>query len=105
MEEKTKRVCRKCLTKDMDQAAYFENLHNYIKNLDEDLKVGQSVYDARLAVCKQCDLLADGMCRACGCFVELRAVMWKNACPYDKWHAETMEEIKQFRILIKSKIN
>ena len=30
----------------------------------------------------------DGMCRACGCYVELRAAMRKNACPYEKWKAE-----------------
>ncbi|MCI9314307.1 MAG: hypothetical protein HFI57_04875 [Lachnospiraceae bacterium] len=83
-----KRICRKCLTADMDEKAYFESLHTYIENLDADLKVKQDIYEKRLAVCKECDLLADGMCRACGCFVELRAVVWKNSCPYDKWTAE-----------------
>lgn len=85
------RVCRKCLTRDMDRAEYFENLHAYIANLDEDIKVGKSVYEERLTCCKSCDLLADGMCRACGCFVELRAVIWKNSCPYDKWMAQRPE--------------
>ena len=77
----------------MDEAAYFENLHNYIANLDEDIKVSRSVYEDRLALCKNCDLLADGMCRACGCFVELRAVIWKNACPYDKWTSQPPENM------------
>ena len=85
---KQRRSCRKCLTAEMDEAEYFENLHMYIANLDKDIKVSQSVYEERLAVCKDCELLADGMCRACGCFVELRAVIWKNACPYDKWTAQ-----------------
>lgn len=85
---KQRRICRKCLTAEMDEAAYFENLHTYVANLDEDVKVSRTVYEERLTLCKNCDLLADGMCRACGCFVELRAVMWKNACPYDKWTAE-----------------
>lgn len=84
-ETQGKRVCRKCLTRDMDQTAYFENLHTYIDNLDNDLKVSQPLYEQRLAVCKECELLLDGMCRACGCFVELRASMKKNACPYSKW--------------------
>lgn len=69
----------------MDKAAYFENLHRYIANLDEDLKVGEPLYEERLSLCKKCELLWDGMCRACGCFVELRAAMKKNSCPYDKW--------------------
>ena len=71
----------------MDKKEYFENLHAYIASLDEDLKVDRPLYAKRLSVCKECDLLADGMCRACGCYVELRAVMWKSACPYDKWTA------------------
>ncbi|NBJ94986.1 DUF6171 family protein [Parablautia muri] len=85
MEVETKRICRKCLTRDMDRSAYFENLHSYIANLDEDLKVDQPLYEWRLSLCKQCELLWDGMCRGCGCFVELRAVMKKNNCPYQKW--------------------
>ncbi|MBQ9928716.1 MAG: hypothetical protein IJO65_12175 [Lachnospiraceae bacterium] len=82
------RVCKKCLTRDMmDQAEYFKNLHEYIENLDEDVKVNQPLYEKRLMVCKDCNLLTDGMCRACGCFVELRAAVKKNACPYEKWSA------------------
>ena len=87
-QEKAKRICRKCLTADMDEKKYFENLHAYISNLDEELKVDRPLYEKRLAVCKECDLLADAMCRACGCYVELRAIMWKNSCPYEKWTAE-----------------
>lgn len=85
MEPEKGRFCRKCLTRDMDKAEYFENLHTYIANLDEELKVCGPLYEERLSLCKECDLLMDGMCRACGCFVELRAAMKKNACPYGKW--------------------
>ncbi len=85
METGQKRVCRKCLTRDMDRAEYFQNLHDYIAGLDEELKVEEPLYEKRLSLCKECDLLLDGMCRACGCFVELRAAMKKNACPYEKW--------------------
>lgn len=69
----------------MDQNAYFENLHAYIRDLDEALKVEEPLYEERLSLCRKCDLLADGMCRTCGCYVELRAVMKKNSCPYEKW--------------------
>lgn len=93
---KQRRICRKCLTAEMDEAAYFENLRTYIANLDKDVKVSRIVYEERLALCKSCDLLADGMCRACGCFVELRAVMWKNACPYDKWTSQQPENTESF---------
>lgn len=69
----------------VDQAAYFQNMYDYIDNLDEESKVDQPLYEKRLTVCKKCDLLNDGLCRACGCYVELKAVMKKNSCPYDKW--------------------
>lgn len=85
MDTENRRICRRCLTKDMNRAEYFENLHTYIENLEEDLKVEEPLYEKRLSLCKACDRLWDGMCRACGCFVELRAAMKKNACPYDKW--------------------
>ena len=94
-EKYLRHICRKCLTADMDEKKYFESLHEYIKNLDEELKVDRPLYEKRLAVCKDCDLLADAMCRACGCYVELRAVMWKNACPYGKWEAEEPSEYKK----------
>lgn len=80
------RVCKRCLTRDMtDQAAYFQNMYDHIANLDETVKINQPLYEKRLMVCKNCDLLNDGMCRACGCYVELRAAMKKNSCPYNKW--------------------
>ena len=90
--KQSKYICRKCLTADMDEKKFFENLHAYIANMDEELKVDRPLYEKRLAVCKECDLLADAMCRACGCYVELRAAMWKNACPYGKWEASKFYE-------------
>ena len=69
----------------MDQNEYFDNLHEYIKNLDEEIKADEETYEKRLSICKTCDYLSDGMCRACGCFVELRAAIENNVCSYDKW--------------------
>lgn len=62
-----------------------ENLYAYIERLDEDIKADKALYQERLSVCKECDYLADGMCRACGCFVELRAAVAVNSCSYNKW--------------------
>lgn len=57
MESGIKRPCRRCLTRDMDQKEYFENLHAYIANLEEEVKVNEPLYERRLLVCKSCDLL------------------------------------------------
>ena len=75
----------KCLLKDFDRDAYFKNLYEYIEGLDEEIRAEETLYQQRLERCKQCDLLAEGMCRACGCFVELRAAIAKNGCPYNHW--------------------
>ena len=81
-----KRVCKRCLIKEMaDSEEIFRNLYEYIENLDEEIKASAELYDERLSVCKQCDNLLSGMCRQCGCYVEMRAVVGKNYCPIKKW--------------------
>lgn len=65
----------------MSKAEYFENLYQYIAQIDSDLKADDTLYQNRLAHCKKCDNLLDGMCKICGCYVELRAAMKKNTCP------------------------
>ena len=84
-QEANKKRCRKCLLREMDREAYMDNLYDYIRRLDEDIKADQALYGERLSVCKACDYLEAGMCRACGCFVELRAAIRDNRCSYDKW--------------------
>lgn len=85
-ESQPQRYCRKCLTRDMiGQEEYFKNLQEYIMNIEQDLKVSEDLYEERLTICKDCDLLFQGMCRSCGCYVELRAALKKNACPRQKW--------------------
>lgn len=80
-QEKNQRYCRKCLLREMDEEEYFTNLYEYIANLDEDLKVDDQEYKRRLSFCRECENLWNGMCRICGCYVELRAAMKKNSCP------------------------
>lgn len=80
------RVCRRCLTRDMaGQEEYFQTMHDYIKNMDIDIKTPESLYEERLSSCKECEMLFQGMCRRCGCYVELRAAVKKNVCPDKRW--------------------
>lgn len=80
-----KKPCRKCLLQEMDEKAYMEKLHKYIRLLEPDVKAADDLYKERLDACKRCDYLEDGTCQACGCYVELRAAVKKNKCPYKKW--------------------
>lgn len=81
--EKTEpfRFCRKCLIRDLKEDEYFKNLKEYIENLDPDIKADPALYEKRLDLCKNCNHLLQGMCRICGCFVELRAAIASNFCP------------------------
>ena len=72
----------------IDKDKYFETLKELIENIPEDVKTPASVYEERLNICTGCERLYDGMCRACGCYVELRAARAANACPYEKWTSQ-----------------
>ncbi len=88
MEQKKEdlRVCRKCLTRELaGQEETFRSMWEYIENLDMEIKASQSLYEKRLGICKECDMLLQGMCRKCGCYVEMRAAVVKNSCPGKLW--------------------
>ncbi len=83
------RVCRRCLTEELaDSEEIFRSLRAYIENLDVDIRTPEDAYRARLELCKRCDMLLQGMCRKCGCYVELRAAVRGNACPDELWGGE-----------------
>ncbi|GAA6263224.1 DUF6171 family protein [Blautia sp. HCN-1074] len=84
------RVCRKCLPGQNNEESFYEDLSRYIQRMDEELKVDQQTYEKRLNICSTCDRLMNGMCRLCGCFVELRAVQKVRKCPDlpAKWEAQ-----------------
>lgn len=85
-EVKTRRVCRKCLLKEMmENGDFYATLKANIDAVTGEDRADDVTYEGRLKVCKECDYLADGMCKACGCYVEYRAVKAKEKCPYKKW--------------------
>jgi hypothetical protein len=65
----------------MDEGEYFKNMYDYIGRLPKEDKVSDGIYEQRLRVCKGCDHLLSGMCRICGCYVEMRAAMRIKSCP------------------------
>ena len=89
-EDKTKYICKKCLLMDIDQEAYSAKIGRILELTEESRKAGESLYKERLQVCRSCEKLAvtgeeTGTCLACGCFVELRAAIKANRCPYKYW--------------------
>lgn len=81
MANAPQRYCKKCLLREMEEGEYFKNLYDYIQRLPADDKVSEELYEERLDICKDCDNLQHGMCRICGCYVELRAAMKVRSCP------------------------
>lgn len=75
------RICRRCLLRDMTENGYFKSIREYIEGIDEDIKTNDLEYEHRLTICKECENLMNGMCRICGCFVEIRASISSNYCP------------------------
>lgn len=78
----SKPICKRCLLREMSEADKL-NIAKYRDAIK--VRVSESVYESRLAVCKQCDSLNSGTCNACGCYVELRALGEVSKCPHKKW--------------------
>lgn len=81
------RACRRCLLRDLD-GAYFASIYEYIDHLPQEQKAPQALYAQRLALCKTCQSLQNGMCALCGCFVEVRAAKKAQRCPAGRWEKE-----------------
>ncbi len=79
------RRCKRCLIYEMADKAAYESIKNYLDSLPAEDKSDESVYRSRLNVCKECDSLLSGMCRKCGCYVEVRAAGINACCPVEKW--------------------
>jgi hypothetical protein len=75
------RFCRRCLLDEVFEEAEYKSMQEYIKNIDKHIKTEECEYKSRLNICKSCDNLINGMCKVCGCFVEMRAAVKKNYCP------------------------
>ena len=76
-----KRVCRRCLLDSIFEEDEYRNMQEYINSIDNYIKTDENEYRRRLDLCMKCDNLINGMCRICGCFVEVRAAVKKNYCP------------------------
>lgn len=79
------RACKRCLGNMTLAEDAYDNMLAYIERIDERIKTNEQVYQIRLLTCRRCCSLINGMCKHCGCFVEMRAAITKNHCPAKKW--------------------
>lgn len=87
MDQEAKRFCKRCLLKDSDPETYAQSILSYLASLSPEEKSPDPLYRERLTHCQTCPQLIQGMCRVCGCFVEVRAAKTKQYCPdiQPKW--------------------
>ncbi|MCL2362355.1 MAG: DUF6171 family protein [Defluviitaleaceae bacterium] len=74
--------CPKCLLGELDEADFARQIYAHIAALPEDERAGDVLHQERLQLCKYCDNLVNGICKLCGCFVELRAAKKGQYCPH-----------------------
>ena len=79
-EVEPRKQCR-CLLRDAGEAEMAAVIAEYVASLDEAVRAEEADYRARLAVCEGCEMLLNGTCRLCGCYVETRAAKKGLGCP------------------------
>lgn len=82
------RKCLRCLLYEAGESVTYEQIMAYAATLNKKDLVDKTELDRRLQKCRECDFLISGMCRKCGCYVEIRARLKNQSCPnYDdkKW--------------------
>ncbi len=79
--------CGKCLLSQFDSRKFVSTVEEYISVMPPEMKVSEDEYNRRLRICLECDMLLDGLCGECGCFVEVRAAKKNMSCPHceHKW--------------------
>lgn len=75
-----KRICKKCLNS-IGEEEFHDHLQSYVENLEESVRADEALYKERLVYCRRCAHLQSGICRLCGCFVEMRAAIAVKRCP------------------------
>ena len=75
-------VCKRCLLSEIDPEGLYMTVQRRIAQLPDEILTEASEYSRRLAFCRGCDALTNGLCRICGCFAELRAAKSAKHCPH-----------------------
>lgn len=81
METARNDECPRCAWRELPDYEYKEAVRKYAEQIAPDLKTPDLVYGKRLEACASCGFLQNGMCRLCGCFVEMRAAKRISRCP------------------------
>ena len=74
-------LCKRCLLYEAGETAAYTQVQAYLETIPPEERATAALQDRRLALCRSCDQLIAGMCRKCGCYVEVRAALKDGNCP------------------------
>ncbi len=79
--ERTEKFCLRCYLDGLEAGPEPGAMAEYIARIDPEQRAAEAVYRKRLETCAGCSSRIGGVCRLCGCFVELRAARAFQCCP------------------------
>ena len=77
-------LCRKCLI-GVQAEQYADMIQKCTAAIPQRDRAGEAEFARRIALCEACEFFHAATCRACGCYVELRALKAATHCPKKKW--------------------
>ena len=83
MSQLSRKPCRLCLLQESGEQEMYAIIQQRIAALPAAQKAAPEQYARRLSLCRECEELLSGVCRKCGCYVELRAAKETGACPHE----------------------
>ena len=72
-------LCKRCLLYEAGERAAYTQVQAYLETVPPEELASPTVRNSRLSQCRHCDQLIAGMCRKCGCYVEVRAALKQRA--------------------------
>ena len=77
-------ICKKCFI-GVQADEYSRMIEKCKAAIPERDRCKDQEFARRIALCEQCEFFTAATCRACGCYVELRAIKSGTHCPKKKW--------------------
>ncbi len=77
-------ICKKCFI-GVQAEQYSQMIEKSKAAISKKDRASETEYARRIDLCQECDFFLAATCRACGCYVELRALRAATHCPKKKW--------------------
>lgn len=80
-------VIARMVQKGIDKPSIAQRMKNFSKEIGNWVKEGAEIVDpsSRLEICERCEHYKNGLCEACGCFMQAKARLATASCPIGKW--------------------